>query len=246
MSKTEWFAGWFDSPYYHLLYNHRDYAEADKFISNICTHLRLSPGATIWDLACGKGRHSLALSKRGYKVTGTDLSANSIQEASAAAGPQLEFIVHDMRTPFRENYFDAVFNLFTSIGYFTEFKDNFLVFKNISTSLKPGGYLVVDFFNSEKIKGRGPADYTEQRQDIVFHINKVVQDKTVVKKIHFETRGRQHNYEERVSLLLKDDFFGFATAAHLTPVLLFGNYDLGDFDEKNSDRLIIVFQKPLK
>lgn len=136
MENAEWYVDWFNSPYYHLLYNNRNYKEANFFIDKLCGHLELKPGAAIWDLACGKGRHSIALSKKDFYVTGTDLSVNSITEASLSAGPNLQFFVHDMRQPFKVNYFDAVFNLFTSIGYFKDTGDNYEVFKNAALALK--------------------------------------------------------------------------------------------------------------
>jgi SAM-dependent methyltransferase len=244
MNDAEWFAGWFDSPYYHLLYSHRDHSEAERFIDNICRWLNLPKGAKLWDLACGKGRHSLALSKRGYTVTGTDLSDNSISEASKNSSETLEFLVQDMRAPFRESYFDAVFNLFTSIGYFDNYNDNFLVFKNVSLALRPGGRFVVDFFNSEKVKSAPSVEKVEERSGISFATNKTVRDNTVVKSIRFSDKGTDYAFEERVSLLLKSDFLAFSAAARMSPVAIFGNYDLGAFDPASSDRMIIVFEKP--
>ena len=59
MSQKEWFASWFDSPYYHLLYQHRDDNEAKQFIGHLTEALDLPQGAKVLDLACGKGRHSI-------------------------------------------------------------------------------------------------------------------------------------------------------------------------------------------
>ncbi len=73
MKNTEWFKDWFNSPYYHLLYNNRDENEANLFIDNLCNYLNLGKQSKIWDLACGKGRYSIALNKKYYTVLGTDL-----------------------------------------------------------------------------------------------------------------------------------------------------------------------------
>ncbi|MGZ4037453.1 MAG: SAM-dependent methyltransferase, partial [Bacteroidia bacterium] len=123
MEKAEWFKDWFNSPYYHVLYKNRDQSEAAAFIDKLSGHLELNAGHLIWDLACGKGRHSTYLNKKGFNVTGTDLSENNIQKASVNANDRLEFYVHDMRTLFRVNYFTHVLNLFTSIGYFGNVND---------------------------------------------------------------------------------------------------------------------------
>ena len=81
-------------------------------------------GEQILDLACGKGRHSKYLYKQGFDVTGVDLSKESIDYAKQYQKPRLHFQVHDMCLPYPQQ-FDAVFNLFTSFGYFEKEEDNF-------------------------------------------------------------------------------------------------------------------------
>ena len=78
----DWFKNWFDSFYYHKLYAHRDSAEAQEFIDNIIEYTHPVSGSRILDLACGKGRHSVYLNKKGFDVVGVDLSQNSIEEAT--------------------------------------------------------------------------------------------------------------------------------------------------------------------
>jgi 2-polyprenyl-3-methyl-5-hydroxy-6-metoxy-1,4-benzoquinol methylase len=79
--QKSWFKDWFNSHYYHLLYQHRDEEEALSFIQRLILHLHPSPGAKMLDVACGKGRHSKALADNGFDVTGIDLSEESIIEA---------------------------------------------------------------------------------------------------------------------------------------------------------------------
>lgn len=243
MENAEWYVDWFNSPYYHLLYNNRNYSEANFFIDQLCSNLHLEPHSTIWDLACGKGRHSIALHKKGFHVIGTDLSVNSITEASQQSNPRLEFFVHDMRQPFKVNYFNAVFNLFTSIGYFKDFSDNYSVFKNAALSLKEGGVVVIDFFNSQKIIDSFKTDYLEQRGDLHFEIKKKIVNNAIIKRIEFSDVGKNFYFEETVSLLRKSDFVDFATSAGLKLSACYGNYKLEPFDEKSSERLILIFKR---
>ena len=81
MEDHPWFKDWFNSPYYHLLYANRDNKEAAEFIDKLIDHLKPAPGATMLDVACGKGRHSIHLAEKGFDVTGIDLSEESIAEA---------------------------------------------------------------------------------------------------------------------------------------------------------------------
>ena len=243
MQKVEWYVDWFNSPYYHLLYNHRNYDEANHFMQMLCNYMGLKPHARIWDLACGKGRHAISLNKMGYDVTGTDLATNSIEEASRSKNKTLDFEVHDMREPYRKNYFDAVFNLFTSIGYFKEESDNFLVFKHVADSLKPGGEFVVDFFNAAKVRATYNPEYTEHREKLDFCIKKRIEDHKIIKRIDFSDKGANYFFEESVALLDRGNFEEFASKAGLKTIAEFGNYHLEPFDEKKSDRLILIFQK---
>ena len=79
--KDVWFKNWFNSPYYHKLYSHRDEAEAEIFINNLVQLLHPPAGAKMLDVACGKGRHSMHLANMHFDVTGIDLSSESIAEA---------------------------------------------------------------------------------------------------------------------------------------------------------------------
>jgi len=243
MNNAEWYVDWFDSPYYHLLYNNRNFDEANFFIDRLCSNLELKPHSKLWDIACGKGRHAIALNKKGFDVVGTDLSKNSITEALKSGNENLDFYVHDMREPFRINYFDAAFNLFTSIGYFKKFSDNFLVFKSVGSSLKPGAVFVIDFFNSEKVERSLNTNYVETRGPVKFHIQKKIVDNAIHKRIEFKCDNKEYYFEEAVSLLVQEDFEQFASKAGLELKQAFGNYQLEPFDKKKSDRLILIFKK---
>jgi hypothetical protein len=70
-------------------------------------------------------------------------------EASKDTNDTLHFKVHDMRVPFEEKY-DAIFNLFTSFGYFENEEDNLTTLIAIKESLSEYGFAVIDFLNVTK------------------------------------------------------------------------------------------------
>ena len=148
--KTSWYASWFDTPYYHLLYKERNQTEAQMFMDNLTNYLNISEGSKILDLACGKGRHSKYLNTIGYHVTGVDLSINSIAFAKQFEKENLHFEVHNMCKPYNEK-FDAVFNLFTSFGYFNKDENNLNTIKAIKQDLNESGFAVIDFMNSQHV-----------------------------------------------------------------------------------------------
>ncbi len=241
--QKEWFTSWFDTPYYHTLYKNRDYTEASLFIDNIAQFIKLECNTVCWDLCCGKGRHSIYLNSKGFRVIGTDLSTQSILEANKSANDNLQFYQHDMRKLFRTNYFDAVFNLFTSFGYFEKRQDDLHVFDAVQKSLKPGGLFVFDYLNSEYVKCIMKQNDSVTLDGITFSITKRIENNTIIKNIDFTDKGKPFHFEERVKLFDKAYFEGLARDCDLTILNTFGNYQLEEFDLQNSPRLILVLQK---
>jgi SAM-dependent methyltransferase len=147
--KKEWFSEWFNSPYYHILYQNRDEKEAEFFLRNVVQKLDFAAHHRIVDLACGKGRHAIFLNSLGFDVTGVDLASQSIQNAKQFSNDRLHFDVQDLRSLSVKNNFDIALNLFTSFGYFSSLEEDELVVKNIHSILKPKGVLLIDFMNAE-------------------------------------------------------------------------------------------------
>jgi SAM-dependent methyltransferase len=241
---VEWFKDWFDSPYYHILYKHRDDAEASAFIDRLLEFFQPAPNARFLDVACGKGRHSIYLNSKGYQVTGIDISPKSIEEASQQANANLHFQVADMRKPFADAEYDYALNLFTSFGYFDDRNDNLLSLQNIYSALKPGGIFVLDFFNAEKVVKMLPIKETKVIDDIEFRISKYLDDNRIVKTIEFTDEGHTFGFTEKVEAAHKADFEQLFDKTDFIIKHIFGNYKLEEFNSAHSDRLIFIAQKP--
>ena len=235
-----WYTSWFNTPYYHLLYKDRDHREAAFFMNKLTGYLKLEKNDTILDLACGKGRHSKYLSRKGFDVTGIDLSEESISYAKQFENPHLHFDVHDMCEPYPQQ-FDAVFNLFTSFGYFEKDIDNLRTIKAIKEELKPGGSGVIDFLNVDlAIKNLVPEE-TKKVGGVLFHIEKYVENGFIFKNIRFRDQGKDYFYTERVKALTLTDFEAYFEEAKVELKTVFGDYSLNDFDKTTSERLILIF-----
>ncbi|MBA9072089.1 SAM-dependent methyltransferase [Flavobacterium gossypii] len=239
--KNTWFASWFDTPYYHILYKDRDYEEAQVFMDNITNYLNLPEDAKILDLACGKGRHSVYLNQLGYDVTGADLSENSIAEASKSSNAKLHFTVHDMRVSFDEK-FDAIFNLFTSFGYFENDEDNLTTLKAIKESLSEYGFAVIDFMNVHHVIQNLVPEETKTVEGIDFKIKRYVKDGHIFKEIDFEDKGEKFHFVEKVQALTLEDFEEMMEEAGIFLLDTFGDYKLKKFYKHESERLIMVFK----
>ncbi len=238
----DWFERWFDSPFYHILYQNRDYSEAEKFIQNLLTLLKPPPMSCVLDLACGKGRHSVVLAKSGLRVSGADLSPASIKAAKELETDNLNFFVHDMREKLPLPLYHYVFNLFTSFGYFADQRDNSKAVRSVYEGLAAGGMFVVDFLNATKTINQLIPEEVRLIDGIFFRLNRSLEKDQIVKKISFEHEGKAYAFEEKVQALSLEDF-QVLFAEYFKIERVFGSYDLGAFDENKSDRLILIARK---
>lgn len=241
--KKEWFTEWFDSEYYHILYQQRNENEAKAFMDTLINILQPYPGDTILDLACGKGRHSRYLADKKLNVTGIDLSESSIQYARQFENENLSFFSHDMRKPFRVNYFDYILNLFTSFGYFKTDAEHLETLKNIHDGLKSDGIFVLDFFNSHYIVANLRANEEKLVDSTNFIIEKRIENDYVFKKISFETPHQHYFFEEQVRLFTLEELTLLILKAGMEVREYYGNYQLQSFDQDSSPRLILICSK---
>ena len=238
-----WFAHWFDSPYYHTLYKHRDEKEAQHFIDNLVAHLQIKKDSNLIDIACGKGRHATYFNSLGLNVVGVDLSPNSIASAKKNENETLQFSVHDMREIYQKNHFDVVTNLFTSFGYFDNEKDEQRALNAMATNLKSEGVLIIDFMNAEKVIANLVLKEQKIIDGITFNITRKTESNHIIKDIEILDKVVKQHFQEKVKALTLDDFSNFISKAGLKIIDIFGNYKLERFEIKTSDRLILICKK---
>ena len=246
MKKTSknWFAHWFDSPYYHILYKNRNDTEAHFFIDNLLTHLKPAPHSRMMDLACGKGRHARYIAEKGYNVAGLDLSPQSIQHAKQYENDHLQFHIHDMRQAFGQaEAFDYVFNFFTSFGYFDQSGDNVQTLKAANYALKKDAFLVIDFLNFHKVAANLVKNEEKTIDEVRFLINREIKNGFIYK--HIEVKDTKLNFTERVQALQLPDFEAYLQATGFVLCEIWGSYALQNFDAETSDRLILLAQKTI-
>lgn len=126
---------------------------AESEVDLIWRLLDLKPGMTVLDLACGHGRITNFLAERGCSMTGLDATELFLQLARRDAAERrvdVEYIRGDMRSlPWTER-FDCVVNWFTAYGYFND-EDNRQVLAEACRALKPGGKLLLEHQNRERV-----------------------------------------------------------------------------------------------
>jgi SAM-dependent methyltransferase len=150
--------------YESLLTEHRTALE----VAFVCDRFNLPCGASLLDVPCGHGRHAIPFAVKGYHVTGIDLNAFFLAEATKrvdngtvmvpfygayctetdhAVPVNVRFMQGDMRSLAFDEEFDAAVNLFTALGYFDDDADDLAVLAGIYRALRPGGQFMLDYLN---------------------------------------------------------------------------------------------------
>lgn len=242
---ANWFTEWFNAPYYHQLYFERDEKEAAAFIDRLVAYLKPATGNKMLDVACGKGRHSRFLAEKGFDVTGIDISPDSIVAALRSEKDNLHFFVHDMRLPFYINYFQFVFNFFTSFGYFRTEREHYDAIRTMAQSLETGGVLVLDYLNVHYAEDHLVHKEEKQQGNITYFITKWFDETHFYKKIIIEDEALEEplEYTEKVAKFSLGDFNDMFSFYNLQIEEVFGDYHLGNYDVKKSPRLIMVARK---
>jgi SAM-dependent methyltransferase len=245
MPSEEWFKNWFDSPYYHLLYANRSDKEAREFVQHLITAFQWPNETRLLDLACGKGRHAVAFAEAGLDVTGLDLAQNSIESAKSYEHERLHFYVHDMRCAFRSNYYNVVCNLFTSFGYFLSHHEHLQVARNMAMALKPGGTLILDFVNRAAARRNidGLRHEKLEKEGVQFEIHRSYSDERFEKEIIVTDSGKAYHFKESLASFTLEEMTSLFLPQGLTLVKVYGDYQLADYDEESSTRMILQLKK---
>lgn len=245
VQKRPWYVESFKQDYLQV-YAHRNDQKGDEEIEAIVKLLKMKRGSNVLDLCCGHGRHSRALARRGFYVTGYDLSEVLLAEARRRSKGMnlIRYIQGDVRQLPFDAEFDYVLNLFTSFGYFERQEENQQVFDGIYQSLKPGGQFLVDFLNPPYVRAT-LKPYTEQEVDQLKIIERrKIEMGYVIKTIEVHDGDEVRLYEERVRLFTVEEMEEMIGKAGLELTALYGNLKGEKYDPQNSPRMILVGRKP--
>jgi SAM-dependent methyltransferase len=254
-----------DRPWYEELFESGDYTRfwlggeeapripaerTQKEVDFAIGALGLLPGEHVLDLCCGYGRHSIELARRGYRVTGIDLSSAQLAMARSAAARDdidVEWIQADMRAiPSQLTaQVDTVLNMFTAFGYFEDEAENQRVLDGIASVLRPGGRLLIDFINREGTMRRfrfkdweeidGALVLRERSFDMATSIQREAM--TIV-----EADGSRHYGALAVRWYTLTELIGMLAKSGLAFRQAWGDFDASDYTI-DSRRMIVLAEK---
>ena len=235
---------WFDSPYYQILYAHRDESEAAAFIDRILEVTPLPAGSRVLDAGCGNGRHALHLHSRGLNVDAIDSAPSKISQAKKMEQDGLRFELKNFSSPGNVGHYDAVFSFFTSFGFGNTENENVSLLHHFEKMLRPGGMILIDYMNSPFVLANlVKKESIEAGNGIRFEINRGVCNHQITKSIFVCDQEKQYKFEEKVMQIGLDDFRRYFRSCHLALTHVFGDYSLNPFVENHSERLILIGRK---
>jgi D-alanine-D-alanine ligase len=251
MSEQAWYAEFFGEDYFRIyeqiLAPERAVVETEQIVAR----LGLSPGAAILDLCCGHGRHSIELAKRGYRVTGLDLSTVFLERAeqdAASAGVHIRWVHSDMREIPFEAEFDAVINMFTAWAYLETQAEDQKVLDRAARALKPGGLFLMENVLRESImRGFQEYDVTHLPDELIaihersFDLRTSRMEDTVT-LLH--PGGARTEYRTSMRFYTLTEIEAMLSAAGLTLEAYCGGLD-GSELHLDSPRLVVLARKPL-
>ncbi len=223
----EWPVAFFDDDYLRIyrptFTPERTAAEVD-FIEQA---LEVPRGGAVLDLACGYGRHAIALALRGHRVTGLDFNAHYLDiaaEEGRAAGAQIEWRQGDMRALPFDREFASVYSFFTSFGYYDD-DENEQVLAGIARALQPGGRFLIEMLNRDWLLTHPQQLVWTQQEDgsflmeetiIELAASRVITRQTLINptggpKVNKEYALRAYTCAELTSLLRRHDLHVIAT-----------------------------------
>jgi 2-polyprenyl-3-methyl-5-hydroxy-6-metoxy-1,4-benzoquinol methylase len=143
---ADWYRTFFTEPVMRFWEAAVPAAATDAEVAFVVRHLGAHPPATILDVACGSGRHALALAQAGFTVTGVDLSEAALSRAQRLAdsrGLAARFVCANMLTLHAEAPHDALICMGNSIGYFEPALTTQLL-RKLAAAVRTGGRMIID------------------------------------------------------------------------------------------------------
>jgi SAM-dependent methyltransferase len=247
--KREWFEDEsFWRELYPFMFPEKRIADAEGQIAKALA-LTKPTGKSVLDLCCGPGRCSIALAKKGFRVTGVDRTAYLLNKARAkarAAHVKLELVQEDMRDFVRPGSFALVLSMFTSFGYFDDKQEDVTVLENMFRSLEPGGACLIEVLGKERLaRVLQPTTSTDLPDGtVVVERHKIFDDWTRVGNEWLVLRnGRVKRFKFHHTIYSGQELRDRMERVGFVAVKLHGSLD-GDEYGPNAERLIAIGRKP--
>ena len=229
------------------MFDENRFTQAEEQVRKVLKLTGVRRGAVL-DLCCGPGRHSAALAKRGFHVTGVDRTRfllNKARRHTKSARARVEFIRSDMRDFVRPDTYKLALSLWTSFGYFDDKDEDRLVLRNIFTSLKTGGICLIDVFGKEHLAKAMNSTTSSRSPDgtLLVQLHEIFDDWTRIRNEWIVIKGsRAKRFKFHHTIYSGQELKSLMHEAGFAAVKLFGDFD-GHPYGLDAPRLVAVGRK---
>ncbi len=252
---------WFNSPFYNLLYAHRNDLEAKIFANSFKKYIAMLPFGPFLDAGCGEGRFSFQLANLGLTGFGIDMACDKIETAKKnnPFTDRLQFVCGDYINYPWQIQFSLILSMFTAFGYLDD-HHNQITLERFFELLLPNGIFVLDYLNALQVKQSiethnainvfKPSDFDNHlikklniEFERIYTFKKIYGDAVMKKIVIFRKEKEKPTvFYEKVKLYDREDLLNKLTNKGFSIENIYGDYDFKSF-QKNSPRLIIIAKK---
>ena len=241
-----WWRTYFDDVFYRLHDPLFTEAESRTEAAAMRELLGLPVGARILDVPCGWGRHTMLFAEAGLSAFGADISTDLLARAEPGTRPRAaHYAAADVRMlPFADASFDAVVNVFTSLGLFLEDAEDVRALAEARRVLRPGGALLLESMHRDEVI----ADYAERDRWALpdgtrIRVRRRFDPVTGIshERWRWQSGSGKETGEKRHALRLRTatEIDALLRAAGFADIEYFGDWEGGRL-ERDSERLIAV------
>ncbi len=236
----DWWRQYFDDAYFQLHDPLFPEVASRREVAGIVELLGMPVGARILDAPAGWGRHAVLLAEAGYRVVAADLSFDLLRRAPPEGPPRVAADVRSL--PFADACFDAVLNVFTSLGLFLDDAEDLQALREVRRVLGAGGTFLFESMHRDEVVAHyaerdrwSLPDGTDVRASRRFDPIRGISHEVM------EWRGAAGRGRKRHALRLRTatEIAGLLREAGFADVRYYGDWDGSRFHHR-AERLIAV------
>ncbi|MDR2941095.1 MAG: class I SAM-dependent methyltransferase [Treponema sp.] len=262
LSQKDLNAEWFNDPdfweqYAPIMFDDAHWAEVPLVADGITslanfdfygkTTKIVNSSPKVLDLCCGFGRISAELARRGFSVTGVDITESYLQTAKEEASHEklnIEYLKADAREFVRPDFFDLAVNLYISFGYFENEKDDLLLVRNVCESLREGGSFIIETLGKEiAVRDFVETEWFERAGFTVLTQYEILDSWTFLKNRWILIKdGKRIEKVFTQRLYSASELRALMFSAGFSKVEIFGDWNESPYD-KRAAKLIVIGRK---
>lgn len=240
-----WWEDYFDETFVDIYRDFLTPERTEREVAGLREMVALPPDAEVLDLACGWGRHSIALARSGLRVTGLDLSKTLLARArrrATASGVGVDFVRGDMREIAWTERFDLVISLYSSLGYFLSDDEDLRVLRGARAALRPGGAFVLETMHRDHVATHfAERDWWETDGGGTVWVEREFDAVTGVSREWTRWSRGRHAGEKYHELRVRSatEWDAILREAGLVPVDWYGSWEMAPFDRTSEDLIAV-------